>query len=985
MKRRHLRLVSLALMACLFSTLSFAQDLKKNSERLRKMEAGDAVVKLPPEFEGVVFDDFYGSNFFPQPDKTLNEPIFYAFYLDNFSKTAINSVEFEYWFDNDRSTLRHKIRNDLQLSPGQKMRDGVGFITFQTPEDMQPHLIYIKPSKLNGVDVDLKTYVRPFRKYCIDKTYRRPTHVVETFIDPTDKEAFKLYRGLVTSVSMLKYRTRQPNRYEFITFVGKAGEKKFTAASGENELAAKYKIGAMPRVMVDRNLMTPYGSLNNHEELRNLSIYTPAMRISDVQTDIYDFLLSRSFYGPGFAQMTPSVSQVSDGKFVCKIKGTISSIQNTKGLRMNVYLVENTPIPEPDENESVKIPEGTVYNKFIKMISPVEGYELKVNEDNTYSFESDAFTIDHFQADKYRVVASVVDPCDGQLQLSSVLQSCGIAVTNERAGEVSMTTVQTKGEMSFALAASQPNTPVSIDWGDGKDVNYTVGTDFSEFKSEVKGPDLKIKGNITKLNCMANKLKALDITRCPQLEVLQAAHNYLSKIDFSQSTEIQNIEIFGSNSLQEINLTNCTKLIRLVASQNFLKELDLSKCPNLSYIDCSRMKQLSKLDLANCHKVRNVIANECALESLVIPVDAPLTELLCKNNRLSSLDLSPYKALENLDCSGNPIKTLKVESPVLHTLYAMATKISSIDLAKSVSLKYLALKDNVNLASLNLDKNTELEELGFSNCKIETLNFLPLSKLTKLWCSNSLLTGANLSHCDNLKFIVADKCKMKTLTLPANNDVLEKVLVPDNELENVTFDNLSALKLVNLRNNHLTSVVLRGTKRVEQLAMSGNKLHRVDIKDCLNLKIIGFANNGMTASELNDMYKQLPKLSKLPNKPNLLNGTPSDEAALTSDTSLALERNWKPKVMGDGSGCINGINETSAGCEFEVSAFNHHLRVRSPFAASWVSLYSLDGKLIMQHHIEGTEAAFSVRLSGTYIVRCTDDEGGKMLTAKVVF
>lgn len=120
MKRRHLRLVGLALMACLFSTLSFAQDLKRNSERLRKMEAGDAAVKLPPEFEGVVFDDFYGSNFFPQSDKTLNEPIFYAFYLDNFSKTAINSVEFEYWFDNDRSTLRHKIRNDLQLSPGQK-------------------------------------------------------------------------------------------------------------------------------------------------------------------------------------------------------------------------------------------------------------------------------------------------------------------------------------------------------------------------------------------------------------------------------------------------------------------------------------------------------------------------------------------------------------------------------------------------------------------------------------------------------------------------------------------------------------------------------------------------------------------------------------------------------------------------------------------------------------------------------------------------
>lgn len=977
--------MSFVLTACLCSTSSMAQVMKKVVKPLQKQEVKASEGKLPPEFEGVVFDDFYGSNFFSQPNNTPDEPIFYAFYIDNFSKTAINTMEFEYWFDNDRSTLQRKTRNDIQLLPGEKMRDGVGFITFHTPKDTEPHLIYIKPSKLNGIDVDLKTYVRPFRKYYIDATYRRPTHVVETFIDPTDKEAFNRYRGLVTSISMMKYRTRQPNRYEFITFVSKAGEKKFTATPSENELAAKYKISAMPRVMVDRNLMSPYGSLNNHEELRDLSIYTPAMRISDVQTDIYEFLLSRPFYGPGFAQMTPSVSSVGDGKFVCKVNGTISSIQNTKGLRMNVYLVENNPIPEPDENEKVNIPEGAVYNKFIKMISPVEGYELKVNDDNTYNFKSDVFTIDNFEANKYRIVAAIVDPCNGQLQLSSVLQSCGTVVTNERTSEVSMTTVQASGEMSFALAAKEPNTPITIDWGDGNDVSYTIGTDFSEFKSEIKGPDLKIKGNITKLNCMTNKLKALDITGCPQLEVLQAAYNYLSEIDFSKSTELQNIEIFGSNSLQEINLTNCTKLIRLVASQNFLKELDLSKCPNLSYVDCSRMKQLKNLDLSNCHQVKNIVANECALESLIIPDDAPLVELLCKSNHLPSLDLSAYKLLENLDCSSNPIKTLKVESPVLHTLYAMGTKISTLDLTKLGSLKYLALKDNANLTALNLDKNTELEELGFSNCKIEKLNFLPLSKLNKLWCSNNPLTEVNLANCNNLKFIEASKCKMKTLTLPANNDVMEKVLVSDNELENITFDNLSALRLVNLRNNVLTSVVLKGTKSVEQLAMSGNKLHSVDIKDCSNLKIVGFANNGMTACELNDMYSQLPKLSKFPNKPNLLNGTTSDEAALTSNTKIALERNWRPKIEGDGSGCANGIEGMGIDNEFVVSTFEHHLKVRSPFASSLISIYSLDGKLVMQHHLEGAEAIFSIQLSGTYIVRCTDDMTKETLTTKVVF
>lgn len=46
---------------------------------LQKQEVKASEGKLPPEFEGVVFDDFYGSNFFPQPNNTPDEPIFYAF------------------------------------------------------------------------------------------------------------------------------------------------------------------------------------------------------------------------------------------------------------------------------------------------------------------------------------------------------------------------------------------------------------------------------------------------------------------------------------------------------------------------------------------------------------------------------------------------------------------------------------------------------------------------------------------------------------------------------------------------------------------------------------------------------------------------------------------------------------------------------------------------------------------------------------------
>jgi len=317
------------------------------------------------------------------------------------------------------------------------------------------------------MEVDMGVRVKPFRQYFVEGTYRMPTHYVEVFADPTDKKAYDLYRGLATSIVTLQHKTKKKNRYELVTFVSQAGEATFKASQQENELAKMYKIGEMPRMMVNRNLMTPYGTLNNHTQLEDLSTYSPAMKISSKVTDVYEYLLQRGFYGPAFAQMTPSVTRNSDGKFVCRITGQVSEQQETKGLRMNVYLVENNFIPETDDDGYVEIPDGTVYNKFVKMISPVEGYELKVNNDRTYTFATEPFAIENFKADKYRLVASIIDPCTEQPYLASVLQSCGINVTNEQPAEVSMTTAQASGEISFALAAKETNTPITIDWGDG--------------------------------------------------------------------------------------------------------------------------------------------------------------------------------------------------------------------------------------------------------------------------------------------------------------------------------------------------------------------------------------------------------------------------------------------------------------------------------------------------------------------------------------
>lgn len=59
-------------------------------------------------FAGLTLDDFYGANFYPITQGRESDPIFYVFYLNNGSNQTINTIEFEYWFDNDKSTMKQK-------------------------------------------------------------------------------------------------------------------------------------------------------------------------------------------------------------------------------------------------------------------------------------------------------------------------------------------------------------------------------------------------------------------------------------------------------------------------------------------------------------------------------------------------------------------------------------------------------------------------------------------------------------------------------------------------------------------------------------------------------------------------------------------------------------------------------------------------------------------------------------------------------------
>lgn len=121
---------------------------------------------------------------------------------------------------------------------------------------------------------------------------------------------------------------------------------------------------------------------------------------------------------------------------------------------------------------------------------------------------------------------------------------------------------------------------------------------------------------ITELDASYNNLQFLDISKMPQLKIVNVAYNDLTKLDFG-----------NDNALTELNCRN-----------NDLTILTLSGMTSLETLDCSN-NQLNMLNVAGLYQ---------------------LVTMNCSNNALPTLALDGLSALEKLYCEGNALLTLNV-------------------------------------------------------------------------------------------------------------------------------------------------------------------------------------------------------------------------------------------------------------------------------------------------------------------------------------
>lgn len=166
--------------------------------------------------------------------------------------------------------------------------------------------------------------------------------------------------------------------------------------------------------------------------------------------------------------------------------------------------------------------------------------------------------------------------------------------------------------------------------------------------------DLSNNKNLSKINCIYNKLEELDVSELPLLKEFYCDGNKLQSIDVSKNKQLKDFSC-KENSLGTLNVSQNKELEKLSCGHNNLTELDVSENKKLKELWCYTNK-LSNLDLGNQTELEVLSCGENPLSVLDVSANTNLKKLYVSNTNLTSLDATNNTALEEFegkDCSYN--------------------------------------------------------------------------------------------------------------------------------------------------------------------------------------------------------------------------------------------------------------------------------------------------------------------------------------------
>ncbi len=196
-----------------------------------------------------------------------------------------------------------------------------------------------------------------------------------------------------------------------------------------------------------------------------------------------------------------------------------------------------------------------------------------------------------------------------------------------------------------------------------------------------------------------------------------------------------------------------------------------------------------------CKSVTEIIIDHSMVSSLQgIEFFTALIHLSCRDNRLTTLNVSYSKELMDLDCSDNQLTVIDVshntnltglncgskqltklnvrENTRLESLHIYFNEIAEIDIKSNTALQHLDANNN-QLTELDVKKVPQLRCLSCYNNQLTQLDVGDNPNLEELICSGNQLTELDVSRNPSLRILYCFYNHLKSLDLRANGQLTE--------------------------------------------------------------------------------------------------------------------------------------------------------------------------------------------------------------------
>ena len=235
-------------------------------------------------------------------------------------------------------------------------------------------------------------------------------------------------------------------------------------------------------------------------------------------------------------------------------------------------------------------------------------------------------------------------------------------------------------------------------------------------------------------------------------------------------------------------------------------------------------------------------------------------------NLSGHLDLTDFKGLRYVYLQFNDIKSISVMNcPILYWLDLYTNDLQKIDVSTNPALYHLRLGYN-NIPTLDLSNNPYLNFLCCTNNQLETLDVSNKTGLHTLYCVGNNLHTLHVDNCTGLETFLCDFNQLETLNVINMTNLkifacsgngmkdlqlincvsLEDISCNNNELSELDFSNYEYLSAINCSKNNITSINLKGCTSLTSLLCEYNMISSLDITDSPLLSTLLCRNNYLT-------------------------------------------------------------------------------------------------------------------------------------------